>query len=104
MNNQEYVDYIHSKLLEYFPDILIEKSITENLPNDNFIVIFENHGVKISFVKDRGYLNGEIMKDNKYTSFTKIDNSIQNIWLEGTKDIDLIVKSLINKKDEIFKE
>ncbi len=104
MNNQEYASYIHQKLSKHLQNVRLIRSETENQPNNNFVIIFDINNIQISFVKDRGYLNGEILQKGNYVPYWKLDKSLQNIWLESTDDIDLIINFLVKNKDDIFKE
>lgn len=102
MENSEYVQYIHHRLKESFPDLLLLESETENQPNDNFWALFSVNGVKISFVTDRSSFGGKIIIDNAFIPFWKLDDSLQNIWLVNTNDTDPIIDYLVENRDELF--
>lgn len=104
MKNIDYVNYIENKLIEKFEGIHIIEKRYENLPNDAFSIIFEKKGTRLSFIYDRGYINGEVIKGSEYTPYWKLDNSLTNLWLVGTLNIDKIIDFLYEHRSEIFPE
>ena len=57
---------------------------------------------KIYFVIDRSYIEGEIVKNENFTSFSKFDPKLTNLK-KSTANIDKIIDFLNDHREEIFR-
>lgn len=102
MNRIEYINYIEKKVLDTFSGIKLTQKLYENQPNDAFILLFEKEVIQLSFIYDRGFINGEIKDGDIYIPYWKISSSLTNLWLNGTENIDKIVDYLSKHRSELF--
>lgn len=66
-------------------------------------LVYEYRGIKISYVHDRGYIEGEVIKDGTFIPFSKINPLLTNLRL-SIENINLIIDFLARHKDELFPE
>ena len=102
MNRIEHINYIEKKVLDTFDGIKLKGKFFENQPNDAFILSFEKDGIQLTFVYDKGFINGEIIDGDKYIPYWKLDSSMSNLWLEGTENVDKIINYLSKHRRELF--
>lgn len=104
MKNIDYIDFIEKRVKEKFEGIELREKLYEGQPNDAFIVFFEKADIKLSFIYDRGFINGEIIRGDEYIPYWKIDSSLTNLWLDGTENIDKIINYLHKYRNRLFPE
>jgi len=64
-------------------------------------LIFDYKGLKIQFVIDRGYLEGEIIRNETYIPFSKLNPRFRNLE-KNLVNVDLIIEYLHENKKEII--
>lgn len=104
MKNIDYINYIEKRIKEKFEGIELIEKLYEGQPNDAFLVFFEKANIRLSFIYDRGYINGEIIKGDEHIPYWKINNSLTNLWLKDTENIDKIIDYLFEHRNRLFPE
>ena len=102
MKNIDYINYIENELAKNFSEIHLIKK-TESQPNGGFKVIFKLFDCEIWFYKEKGFLEGGLLREGSFTPWHHFDKSLQNIWLENTDNIDIIINSLVKHKNAFYK-
>ena len=103
MDNKTYVDYITKVVLNKLIEAKFVEAKYINQPNSNFFVAFKKSEIQFGLSKDRGYIDGYIIRNGMYKSLSEKNDSIANLKLNYS-NIDVIVDFLYTHKDEIFGE
>lgn len=92
MTNKEWIDIIIKKMSR-IDNVKFISSTYEGLPFNNFIAEFMFNQVKVSFTKDRFFIEVELEKDQEFFQLYKIDKTVRNLQL-SIENIELLVSSL----------
>ena len=79
MNNIKSIDFIGEKLKDRFGEVSLVKTLNYNENNGSFSAKYVIGNILISFVRDRGYLEVQILSGSEYTSLNYLDSSFRNL-------------------------
>jgi hypothetical protein len=79
MNNVRSINYIGKRLKERFGEASLVKTLNCNENNGSFSAKYGVGNILISFVRDRGYLEVQILRGTNYTSLNSLDPSFRNL-------------------------
>ncbi|WP_157730663.1 hypothetical protein [Arenibacter algicola] len=93
MKNRELIQHIEDKLKTKFDDIHLEETTYLNEESSSFSARFKIGDNSIIFVKDRGYIEVEILKEGEYTLIENLNKELNDLKF-SLENIDRIIEFL----------